>query len=74
MYLQRAYDNCKEYVLKRFSQHLTMLVDMDSEERNLGQTTDEGETFVDMQKAYGFLLSACKLKEMPPPEDVSNRN
>ena len=53
---------------------MTMLVDMDSEERNLGQTTDEGETFVDMQKAYGFLLSACKLKEMPPPEDVSNRN
>ena len=53
---------------------MTMLVEMDSEERKLGQTTAEGETFTDMQKAYGFLLSACKLREMQPPEDVSNKN
>ena len=43
---------------------------MDPEESKSGHTT-EGEAFADLKKAYGYLLSACKLKETPPPEDVS---
>ena len=49
--------------MEKFSQHLTTVVETGSE--------NEGETFVDLQRAYGFLLSACKLKETPPPEHVS---
>ena len=50
------------------------LLEMDPEERNTGRTTDEGEAFVDLQRAYGFLLSACNLKEAPPPKEVSTND
>ena len=54
-----------QYILNKFSQRLKAV------EGRLGDTTDEGEDCADLQKAYGYLLSACMLKETPPPEDVS---
>ena len=60
--------------MERFYEQLKTVVEMDHEERESGCTTDEGETFDDLQRAYGFLLSACKLREAPPPDNVSNNN
>ena len=45
---------------------------MSLEESTSGCTIKEGKAFSDLQKAYGLLLSACKLKEQPPPERVSS--
>ena len=47
------------------------ILEMDDEESKSGNTMDAGKTFDDLQRAYGFLLSACKLKETQPPGDVS---
>ena len=69
-----AFDECKDYILEQFSQHLKTLLEMNPEERNTGHISEEGEAFVDLQRAYGFLLSACKLKEAPPPKEVSTKD
>ena len=72
MYTQHAYESCKQYILEIFEGGLRRVTEMDLEESTSGSTIKEGKSFSDLQKAYGLLLSACKLKEQPPPERVSS--
>ena len=74
MYLQCAYNSCKQYILEIFEGDLRRVTEMGVEESTSGCTViKEGKDFSDLQKAYGLLLGTCKLKEQPPPERVSSR-
>ena len=69
LYMQLAYDECKKFVMEELMQSLKRVVEMNPEESRVDHT-NEKEDLADIQKAYGYLLSACKMNEMLPLEQV----
>ena len=52
-----------------FKIKLETLVTMPDRGPNSEQSADEKECYSDLQGAYGLLLSACKIKGSPAPDD-----
>ena len=70
-----TYDTCKGLILEKFKEELKKLVTMPAGRGlELSLSADEEECYSDLQKSYGLLLSACKMRGTAAPVEKVSTN